>query len=254
MSVIGVVSMKGGVGKTSITANLAAALGKRLGTGRVSVIDLDPQNALHWHFGLEGHDGEGICELASGPHDLSAIALTSEHGVTCLPYGTGDEPDREAFEATLIAQPDWIGHQIKRARLDEDAVVLIDTPPGSSVYMNQVLACADLLLIVVLADAGSYATIPAMESYLCEHSAQHSTPDSFYLLNQVDRHEPLNRDVADMLRRQLGDRLVPVGIHADQAVSDAMAFQQPVVVYDPHGQASHDVVRLASWVIDVLNR
>lgn len=47
MSIVGIVSMKGGVGKTSITANLAAAMRTRLGPDRVAVLDLDPQDALH---------------------------------------------------------------------------------------------------------------------------------------------------------------------------------------------------------------
>jgi cellulose biosynthesis protein BcsQ len=64
MSVIGVVSMKGGVGKTSLTANLAAAMASVLGPNRVSVVDLDPQNALHLHCGVDDTNSPGECQLA----------------------------------------------------------------------------------------------------------------------------------------------------------------------------------------------
>ena len=77
---------------------------------------------------------------------------------------------------------------------------------------------------------------------------------SAYVVNQVDRRRTLNRDVVDLLQNYLGDRLLPIGIHADSAVGEALAFQQPVLVYDPHGQASHDFDRLASWVIEALNQ
>lgn len=254
MSVIGVVSMKGGVGKTSITANLATAVASKIGRGRVSVIDLDPQNGLQWHFGLNGAQTSGVCDQSLRGDNWRSATSVTEFGVACLPYGEAAEPDREAFETLLQEAPDWVGSQIEHAKLGDDAVVIIDTPPGPSVYLKQVFACADLILIVVLADAGSYATIPAMESWLDDLSAMHPHLKSVYVLNQVDRTEPLNRDVAELLQQHLGARLAPIRIHRDEAVGEALAFQQPVLVYDPHGQASHDVARLAAWVIDTLNR
>ena len=254
MSVIGVVSMKGGVGKTSTTANLATAIASKLGPGRVSVVDLDPQNALRWHFGLGRTDAAGVCEQSLRSGDWGDVASDSEFGVMCLPYGGASETDRIAFEMLLADKPDWVGTCLKHAGLDDDAVVLIDPPPGPSVYLKQVFACADLVLIVLLADAGSYATIPAMESWLDDVLVAHPPLGSVYVLNQVDSREPLNRDVAELLHQKLGSRLVPIRIHYDEAVSEALAFQQPVLVYDPHGQASHDIARLATWAINTLNQ
>jgi cellulose synthase operon protein YhjQ len=254
MSVIAIVSMKGGVGKTSTTANLAAALAATLGPRRVSVVDLDPQNALHWHFGLDIGDADGICEQSLRDAPWTAVAHESAFDVTCLPYGAGEEASREAFESLLAHQPDWLARQIASTGLDRNAVVLIDSPPGPSAYLRQVFACADLVLVVLLADAGSYATIPAMESWIEDMAARDCTPPCVYLLNQIDAGDALSRDVTDMLREHLGERLAPVRIHRDESVSEALAFQQPVVIYDPHGQASHDLSRLASWTIDVLNR
>lgn len=254
MSTIGVVSMKGGVGKTSTTANLATALASVLGPRRVSVLDLDPQDGLHWHFGLDNDHTAGVCEQSLRGADWSSLAFASDYGVACLPYGVVSEPQRKAFETLLAKDVHWIGRQLKRAGLGRDAVVLIDTPPGPSVYLKQVFACADLIVVVVLADAGSYVTIPAMESWLDEMALQYPHLRSAYVLNQVDRSEALNRDVADTLRQHLGSRLAPIGVHADEAVGEALAFQQPVLAYDPHGQASHDLAKLASWVIDLLNQ
>lgn len=254
MSVVSVVSMKGGVGKTSVTANLATALSAKLGPHRVSVVDLDPQNALHWHFGLEDHDADGICRKSLQGVNWNKIAAGSKFDVACLPYGNASESEREAFETLLSEQPRWIGEQIRKAGLDNDKVVLIDTPPGVSVYLKQVFACTDLALIVLLADAGSYATIPAMETWLDQMAELYPNLQSAYVLNQVDRGDAFNRDVADLLQQHLGVRLAPIGIHGDEAVSEALAFQQPVLTYDPYGQASHDFARLAAWMIATLNR
>lgn len=253
MSIIGVVSMKGGVGKTSVTANLAAAMAAALGPARVSVVDLDPQNALHWHFGLDAGP-TGVCTQSLTGESWLESMVPSEFGVACLPYGEVSEPERQAFEALLAAHPVWVGERIALAGLGQDAVVLIDTPPGPSAYLKQVLNCADLVLIVQLADAGSYATLPAMEAYLVSLPETSHALGCIYVLNQVDRADPFNRDVTDLLSHQLADRLAPVCIHRDESVGEALAFQQPVLAYAPHGQASHDLARLAEWAIQTLNR
>ena len=254
MSVIGVVSMKGGVGKTSTTANIAWAAAEHLGRDRVTVIDLDPQNGLHWHFGVDSEDTEGVCWHSLEGLNWADARLPSQFGVNCIPYGDGAESEREAFEILLANKSNWVGEQIQRSGLNRNGVVFIDTPPGPSVYLKQVFACADLVLIVLLADAGSYATIPAMESWLAEMSLTFPKTRSIYVINQVDRNESLNRDVAELLQQHLGNRLAPHLIHRDEAVGEALAMQQPVLVYDPHGQASHDFRQLAMWAIDTLNR
>lgn len=253
MSIIGIVSMKGGVGKTSVTANLAAAMATALGPARVSVIDLDPQNALHWHFGLNAGTS-GVCTQSLRGTSWLESVVPSEFGVACLPYGDVSETEREAFESLLGTHPAWVGEGIALAGLGRDAVVLIDTPPGPSVYLKQVLNCADLILIVQLADAGSYATLPAMEACLVSLPSASNALGFVYVLNQVDRTDPFNRDVTDLLSHQFGDRLAPIHIHRDESVGEALAFQQPVLAYAPHGQASHDLARLAEWAIQTLNR
>jgi len=84
MSVVVVASMKGGVGKTTTTANLAFAL-SRLGRP-VLVVDLDPQNSLFLHFGLDGSNRDGLAVAALDGRPWHSPALMSDSGVLCLPY------------------------------------------------------------------------------------------------------------------------------------------------------------------------
>ena len=253
MSILGVVSMKGGVGKTSTTANLAAAMATLLGPDRVAVVDLDPQNALHWHVGVNDK-AAGVCKQTVMGKTLAGAAVDSPYGVLCLPYGRASESEREAFEERLSGNAGWLGEQLEKAGLGEDGIVLVDVPPGPSVYLKQVFACADLILIVLLADAGSYATVPAMESWLKDMSALRPELNSFYVLNQVDATQVLNRDVTELLQEHLGARIAPFCIHHDEAVREALAFRQPVVAYSPHGQASDDIAQIAKWLMDKLNQ
>ncbi len=249
MTVVAIASMKGGVGKTSVTANLAVAMAAELGAGCVSTIDLDPQNALHLHLGVEVSQGQGICRQALRRRSWLPIIADSEFGVRCVPYGVVSESEREAFEDILVAEPDWLERQLAQTGLGDDDLVLIDMPPGPSVYLNQGFACADLILIVLLADAGSYSTIVAMESWIDQVALLRPDVESVYLLNQTDESVRLNRDIGEVLQQRLGKRLLPVGIHRDEAVCEALAFLQPVLFYDPRCQATHDFQRLAAYLM-----
>lgn len=254
MSIVAVVSMKGGVGKTSTTANLATAIASRLGEGRVSSIDLDPQNGLQWHFGHRSSERAGICSQTLQGANWRDSAFSNPFGVRCMPYGAVSEDEREAFERLLAKDPHRLQRELERAGLDEDKVVLLDMPPGPSVYLDQGFACADLVLIVLLADAGSYATIMAMETWIDEMSPKRPDLACLYLLNQVDQVAPLNHDLAEILRQRLGERLLPISIHRDEAVGEALAFLKPVLYYDPQSQATDDFRRLAEHLLGPIAR
>lgn len=245
MIVIAVISMKGGVGKTSATANIAAALAKQLGQGAVGVIDLDPQNSLRLHFGQSNAVTTGLSSQSVQGVGWREVMYQSEYGVDCVPYGDVTESGREAFEALLEEQPDFVYQQILHAGLSEKRVVLIDTPPGPSVYLRQATHCANLAIAVLLADGGSYATIPAMESWLAEVQAERPDFQSLYLFNQVDGMNTLGLDVIEVVRSHLGKRVIKNVIHSDEAVAEALAFQQPVSIYAPHSQSTRDLENIA---------
>jgi cellulose synthase operon protein YhjQ len=252
MNILSVVSMKGGVGKTSVTANLATALARRLGPGRVFIIDLDPQNALQWHFGFVDYEQKGICNQSAIGGAWNDIALSSATGVTLFPYGAVDEHERLAFEQLLKEQPDWLKIKACGSQFKRDAIVLIDTPPGVSPYLPQVIGCSDVSLVVLLADGASYATIPAMETAFEELIPMNPYLRTSYLLNQFDQDDTLGKDIQTLLQRHLGERLLLPTIHVDEGVKEALAFQQPVLVYDPHGQACQDFADLATWALGEL--
>jgi cellulose synthase operon protein YhjQ len=247
--------MKGGVGKTTIAVNLATSLAQRLGKGRVSMIDFDPQNAAHWHFGSLDASSPGLCQLAlKGQLEGNTVATNQDLGLDCYPFGRASEPERIAFETALGSQADWLKQFTQAMGGPTDSIVIVDTPPGPSVYLNQAVAAADLVIVVLLADAASYATVPSMESLFDEMLPVNQNLKSVYVLNQSDPTDLLNTDIATTLRNHLGARVAPVLISADEAVKEALAVQQSVLVYDPHGQASQDVASLARWALRELSK
>ncbi|MBY0578104.1 MAG: cellulose synthase operon protein YhjQ [Burkholderiales bacterium] len=251
MTVIAVISMKGGVGKTTVTSNLSATL-TRFGQ-RVLVIDLDPQNALRLHCGIPVHETGGIGRDTLQGVSWENLDFRSPGGVQVLPFGVVSDEECMVIERHLVEHPGWLGDNLANLGLDEDIVILLDTPPGPSVYLQQALSIADIVLVVLLTDAGSYAVLPATETLLKHYGAfRRGFLGSYYVLNQVDASRTLSRDVMEVVRHDLGARLMPFPIHRDEAVSESLAYQKPVLDYDRYAQASQDFEQFAKWLIQKL--
>lgn len=249
MKVITVVSAKGGVGKTTLAANLASVLAAR--NRRVIVLDLDPQNALRLHFGipLDSIDGISRATLAGEPWQTVMF-----DGVTVLPYGALLEDDRRRFEALVDADPAWLAHALDALALDANDIVIVDTPPGSSVYTRTALTAAHFALNVVLADAASYAAIPGMERMVDAYAApRQNFAGQGYIVNQVDQSRQLSKDVLKVLRNMLGTKLFPGVIHLDEGVSESLACDTTLIHYDPLSQAAADLRACGEWLLAAID-
>jgi len=114
MKVIAVVSAKGGVGKTTLAANLASVLATS--GRRVIALDLDPQNALRLHFGVPLDSIDGLSRASLSGDAWQRIMFDGVDGVNVLPYGAVVEDDRAASKRMSITSRS--GSCNRSARLD----------------------------------------------------------------------------------------------------------------------------------------
>lgn len=218
--VIAVVSPKGGVGKTTLSAGLATVL--RLQGGQTLAIDLDPQSALQYHLQVSP-DVAGMGSASLLGENWSSLLLPGSAGTKLLPYGALNEEERRTLERFLDSDPQWLARQLVRMDLSENDVVVIDTPPGRTAYLEQVLAVADHILVVVTADAASYQTLDQMDRLLQAIPSRANPALCSYVVNQFDASRAFCRDMLVVLERRLGRQLLGV-VSIDHDISEALAY------------------------------
>lgn len=246
MQTIAFVSGKGGVGKSTLAVNVAVGLALR--GKRVLLIDLDPQNSQRLHLGMDPDEIAGLTREGIAQTSI----FDSPFGIQFIPFGRVNEAELEEFEAEIKKHPNWVADGI--AALDPQAFdyVVLDTPPGPTVFLKQALMAANRALVVVLADAASYATIPKIFSLIEEYTTGRT--DFFganLLINQMPVQNKLAHQVRSALFAHYADRLAPVAVHKDPRVAQALGFERPVLQYEPTCKASLDIQDVADWLLDL---
>ena len=239
--VVVVVSLKGGVGKTTLAAGLASRL--RLEGGRTLAIDLDPQNALHYYLGVEqGESGIGSLNGAGHPwHDRLQPGFD---GALLLAYGVLGDDEHHALTHAMHEDHHWLARQLDHMDLAANDVVLIDTPTGSTASLAQALDVADEVIVVTTADAASFNTLDPIDRLLNAPHARAASSHCTYVVNQFDVSREFSRDMLEVFKRRLGQQLIAV-VPLDNTLGEALAYgRNPMSAAEP-SPASEGVLQLA---------
>ena len=221
---VAVMNLKGGVGKTTLTANAGVALARR--GHRVLLVDLDFQGSLtrlcltpddqkhvlaHGRLSdrlLEGNGEPG--QFRELPHRITSVAL--DKGV-CDVICAGNS----LAEAEFKAEARWLVKNVPDARylfrqtfhtdefVDRYEWVFFDCPPRLTTACVNALACSDFLLVPVLLEQGSVTALPHTLGWLRELA--HVTQAR--LLGVVANRGELYKDQLVAQQRTIFDLNVP---------------------------------------------
>lgn len=250
MPLVCVCSPKGGVGKTTMAANLAWALARS--GSKVLAIDFDVQNALRLHFGVPLSDGRGFVARSAENPDWSQSVLTTGGNVFVLPYGDVTEEERLRFEATLAQDAHFLQRGLSTLLNYPGLVIVADFPPGPNPALKAVAELADLHLVVMLADTASVSLLPHIENNRMIGKALNNKAGHYFVLNQSDTRRNISRDVTAFMQERLDDKLLGV-VHRDESVAEANASQQSIFDFSPVSAAAFDIELIARRVASLLN-
>ncbi len=229
--VLAVFSLAGGVGKTSLVATLGRSLSS-MGE-KVLLTDTTSHGLLPFYFGAS-ELRQGVVRTFSPPSG------STDAPIYLVSYDVEPGSNEEA--------QDHLVEEIKNNSKGTHRI-LLDLTPGSGWVARRMAKLNPTVLVPVAPDMNSVISLQAVEKYF------HGTVDSdgrplqpYYVINQFDASLPLHLDVREVLRRQLGERLLPFVIRRAPSVSEALAEGMTVVDYAPETPVTEDYQNVAAWL------
>lgn len=251
--ILAVVNNKGGVGKTTVTCNLAHALG--LAGCRVLVVDLDSQcNTSQLLLPAGRENRQSLYELLK--KDVAAVYLadylvpSKYPGIFCLP----NVPETAALEPELILQAPASFFRLRQALRDQARqqfdITLLDNPPNIGIFVLCALHVADFVLVPV--KAGSAFSVEGLLKAvrLINDVRRQGNQDLRFLrllINQVDRRTSISKTVTAQLAAAFRpDQLFSTMIPMNTLFEQAEMAGQTILAFSPHcagSRAYHDLGR-----------
>lgn len=250
--IIAIVNQKGGVGKTTTTVNLTAAL-HALGK-RVLLCDFDPQ--------ANATSGMGVDKNAASPNVYDVLINGADPKKAVVSTRYGDVlPSNKALAGAGI---EMIGvddreNLLKRA-LDLLSpgydYILIDCPPSLELLTVNALCAAGTLLVPVQCEyyaleglSDLLATVRLVKRKLNPRLALEGV-----LLTMFDSRTNLSLQVAEEVKRYFPGQVYATVIPRNVRLSEAPSHGKPVSAYDPYSRGAEAYAALAAEIVSIHNK
>ena len=236
-----VANQKGGVGKTTTTVNIAAALAMR--GLRVLVIDLDPQGNSSTALNIPHQEGTpGVYEAIVDGVDLDELVKPCPdiEGLTVLPASI-DLAGAEIELVSLVARESRLDRALQSylkdcaAAGDRIDYVLIDCPPSLGLLTVNAMVAGREVLIPIQCEYYALEGLGQLVRNI-ELIRSHLNPRldiTTILLTMYDARTRLSSGVAEEVRTHFTDKVLKTSIPRSVRISEAPSYQQSVLTYDP---------------------
>lgn len=248
MAKIAIFNQKGGVGKTTTSLNLSAALARR-GYNPLS-IDLDPQAHLSFVCGTTvARADESVFGFYQQSRPLTQLIRAASGGWLLIPAHIELSKVNTQFGrgADVLNR---LNHGIVRENLNTGRPIVIDCCPMLGVLSLAAIFAGDRVLIPVSADylalkgvQQTEKTLKALEHVLKKRVARR------YLITRFDARRKLSHEIDRELRARFGDEILATRISENVALAESPAVGKDVFAHAPESRGAQNYDALADELV-----
>ena len=249
--VFAVTNQKGGVGKTTTSVNLAAALVEQ--GMRVLLVDLDPQGNATMGSGIDKNEQEitSYDVLTDQASPEKAIQHSESGGYDVLPSNS-DLTAAEVEMLSMMMKEHRLRHALKKIR-DRYDYILIDCPPSLNMLTINALTAAEGVLIPMQCEYYALEGVSALLETInqIQVALNPALRIEGVVRTMYDPRSSLTNEVSSQLNTHFGQALYSTVIPRNVRLAEAPSFGEPILKYDP---TSRGAVAYRELAIEMLSR